>query len=168
MKTVTFSTALGTCGILWEAEAVTGFRLPDDRADLSKVPEIQDLARAPEWVRGLAQRVQKHLGGEPQDFSDVPYDFAKVSTFQRAVYQAALTVKSGQTRTYGWIAAQIGQPVTVSRAVGTALGQNPWPLLVPCHRFVGANGKMTGFSGPGGIQTKLRLLAIEGSQLNLQ
>jgi methylated-DNA-[protein]-cysteine S-methyltransferase len=76
-----------------------------------------------------------------------------------------LRVAPGMTKTYGWLAAAIGQPVSASRAVGTALGQNPWPLLVPCHRFVGADGKMTGFSAPGGVQTKLRLLSIEGAEL---
>ena len=71
----------------------------------------------------------------------------------------------GQTSTYGQLAAAIGRPLSEARAIGTALGQNPWPLLVPCHRFIGADGRMTGFSAPGGIKTKLRLLALEGVEL---
>jgi methylated-DNA-[protein]-cysteine S-methyltransferase len=74
-------------------------------------------------------------------------------------------VKAGHTATYGEIAASIGESAAASRAVGTALGANPWPLLIPCHRVVAATGKMTGFSGPGGISTKTRLLAVEGAQL---
>jgi methylated-DNA-[protein]-cysteine S-methyltransferase len=99
------------------------------------------------------------------DFSDCPLAWDSVTNFQSQVYRAALEVKSGLTATYGDLARAIGQPPGASRAVGTALGQNPWPLIVPCHRFVGANGKMTGFSGNGGIATKLKLLAIEGSEL---
>jgi methylated-DNA-[protein]-cysteine S-methyltransferase len=74
-------------------------------------------------------------------------------------------VKAGHTSSYGEITEAIGQPITASRAVGTALGDNPWPLLIPCHRIVSAAGKMTGFSGPGGIATKIKLLAVEGAQL---
>ena len=59
----------------------------------------------------------------------------------------------------------LGLPPGASRAVAAALGANPWPLLIPCHRIIGANGKMTGFSGPGGIATKIRLLTLEGTQL---
>ncbi len=89
----------------------------------------------------------------------------QVTPFQRDVYVAALGVKPGETWSYGQLTVAIGQPISAARAVGTALGQNPWPLLVPCHRFIGADGKMTGLSSPGGISTKLKLLALEGSQL---
>ena len=109
--------------------------------------------------------MQHHLAGDPQDFSDLPYDFARVPEFHRAVLRATLAVKSGHTTTYGALAATLGQPPGASRAVGTALGANPWPLVIPCHRVVAASGKMTGFSGPGGVDTKARLLALEGAQL---
>ncbi len=100
-----------------------------------------------------------------QDFSDLEYDFSEVSDFHRQVYHHALAVKPGTTCSYGDIARKMDQPPGASRAVGAALGANPWPLLIPCHRVVAANGKMTGFSGTGGIKTKLRLLALEGAQL---
>lgn len=119
----------------------------------------------PDWLRPIIERVQQHLRGSPEDFSDAPFDWNLATPFQRRIYEAALKTKSGQTATYGHLAKAIGEVPAVSRAVGTALGLNPWPLLVPCHRFVGANGKMTGFSAPGGIDTKLKLLAIEGSQM---
>lgn len=153
-----FSTALGPCAIAWEADTVTAFNLLDTLEETHTAP-------VPDWIEALIARVRHHLDGRVEDFVDVPYAWDRVNAFQRTVYQAALTVKSGQTLSYGDLARAIGHGPGAARAVGTALGQNPWPLLVPCHRFVGANGKMTGFSAPGGVQTKLRLLAIEGNQL---
>ncbi len=153
-----FDTALGACAIAWEADRVTGFRLLPTRAEADPAPP-------PDWVLAIVERVRRHLAGQPEDFTDVPYAWDTVSDFQRQIYEAALRVKSGRTISYGDLARAIGQGPAAARAVGTALGQNPWPLLVPCHRFVGADGRMTGFSAPGGIQTKLRLLALEGNQL---
>lgn len=157
MPTTSFSTAIGDCGISWEGERITGFALPPAEAS-----EQQD---APGFVVDAIERVREHLSGKMQDFSGLPYAWERVNGFQRAVYEAALKVPAGETWSYGQLTRAIGQPVAAARAVGSALGQNPWPLLVPCHRFVGADGKMTGFSAPGGIKTKLRLLALEGSQL---
>jgi methylated-DNA-[protein]-cysteine S-methyltransferase len=156
MPATCFDTPIGSCAIAWRADEITGFSLPPARVS-------QD--RPPPWVEAIIARVKRHLAGEMQDFSDVPYAWSGVPPFQRAVYQAALRVKAGRTWSYGQLAAVIGQPVAAARAVGTALGQNPWPLLVPCHRFIGADGRMTGFSAPGGIKTKLRLLALEGAEL---
>jgi len=152
----TTPSAIGSCTLWWEADKITRFMLLTDVAD-SVAP--------PDGLRPLIERVQTHLRGQPEDFSDVPYDWSRATDFQRRVYEAALLTKSGFTATYGDLAKAIGEAPAVSRAVGTALGLNPWPLLVPCHRFVGANGKMTGFSAPGGINTKLQLLAIEGNQM---
>jgi methylated-DNA-[protein]-cysteine S-methyltransferase len=155
----TFDTALGPCTVAWEGREVTGFRLLG--GDEASVPE----GDVPAWVQPLIARVRQHLAGAPEDYTDLPFAFSRVSAFQGEVYRGALQVKAGQTLTYGGLARAIGQPVAAARAVGTALGQNPWPLLVPCHRFVGADGTLTGFSAPGGIKTKLRLLALEGAQL---
>ena len=96
--------------------------------------------------------------------SDVNLDVAPPAPSIETVVSTS-AVKAGQTSSYGDIAAKLGYASGLSRAVGTALGANPWPLLVPCHRIVSVGGKMTGFSGPGGIKTKLRLLALEGAQL---
>ena len=155
MAAISFDTFFGRCAIVWEAEVITGFSLP---------PTQCGSRRPPPWVIGIISRVQRHLAGEMQDFADLPYSWDTVSDFQRQVYQAALSVKPGQTASYGQLAASAGHP-SMSREVGRALGQNPWPLLIPCHRFIGADGRMTGFSSPGGIKTKLRLLALEGAQL---
>jgi methylated-DNA-[protein]-cysteine S-methyltransferase len=156
MPSAVFDTTLGTCGLSWDGDLLTGFSFP---------PATAAPTETPDFVSAVIARVRDHLSGRLQDFSDLPYDWRRLSDFQRAVYQAALRVGPGQTATYGQLARAIGQPLTAARAIGTALGQNPWPLLVPCHRFVGADGRMTGFSAPGGIQTKLRLLALEGAQL---
>lgn len=154
----TFDTSLGICGIGWDEQGLTRFELPPAAAR-------SDDTAPPGWVHSIIERVRRHLRGEPQDFSDLTYDFSRVGEFCAQVLRATLAVPSGQTRSYGEIAAAIGQPAGASRSVGAALGSNPWPLLIPCHRIIASDGKMTGFSGPGGIETKLRLLALEGAQM---
>lgn len=156
MPAAVFPTPLGPCSLTWQDDRITGFRLP---------PVAGEEAAVPPWVATVIARVRRHLGGELQDFSDLPYAFESVGDFAAQVYRTTLQVKAGTTCSYGDIARKLGQAPAVSRAVGAALGANPWPLLVPCHRVVAGDGKMTGFSGPGGIKTKLRLLALEGSQL---
>ena len=142
--------------------------LPASVANAGRMPALHGAPDGtPHWVLALARRVQAHMTGDLQDFADVPFDWERVGEFQRAVYRVALGVKPGVTWSYGQVANALpGSPGPGgARSVGTALGQNPWPLLVPCHRFIGADGKMTGFSAPGGIKTKLKLLALEGAQL---
>lgn len=161
MPHATFLTPLGTCAIAWNDAGLTRFLLPDPERRSGGNTE----ADPPSWVREIIDRVQRHLAGEAQDFADVRFDYSRVPEFVRAVLRATLDVKPGHTSTYGDIATAIGQPLAASRAVGSALGDNPWPLLIPCHRIVAATGKMTGFSGPGGVATKIKLLALEGAQL---
>jgi len=167
-----FTTNRGVCGVPWNDAGLTAFALPparpeDFRADSEGVDrgDVDYSAAPPRWVAQLIEGVRAHLAGVSQDFGDVRYDFSRVTAFQRAVYTEALKVRAGVTQTYGGLARQIGSPVLASRAVGTALGRNPWLLLVPCHRFIGANGKLTGFSAPGGLATKRRLLALEGAEM---
>jgi len=162
MPETTFETSIGTCGLVWHEAGLTAFRLPDDTAALESVARGEGI---PEWIQTIVARVQRHLAGDWQDFSDLNYDFSETGDFPRQVYDATLRIKPGATCSYGDIANALDRPPGISRAVGTALGANPWPLLIPCHRVVASNGKMTGFSGPGGIKTKLRLLALEGAQL---
>ena len=156
MAATCFDTSFGRCAIAWEPGVITRFSLPPTPHRNQEPP--------PSWIIGIISRVERHLTGEMQDFADLPYSWATVSNFQQKVYRAALLVKPGQTASYGQLAAASGHP-SMSREVGRLLGQNPWPLLIPCHRFIGADGRMTGFSSPGGIKTKLRLLALEGAQL---
>lgn len=158
MSRTAFETVIGVCAIAWGDHGLTGFELPEAQTragDLSPSPEIA----------AIIERVRRHVRGEFQDFSDLRYDFRLVPAFNADVLRATLLVKAGQTRSYGEIAAALGQAAAASRAVGSALGANRWPLLIPCHRIVSASGRMTGFSGPGGVKTKLRLLALEGAQL---
>lgn len=159
MPRIAFPTSFGICALAWEEAGLTRFELPE------AAPSARDVQTPPTEIAAIIARVQRHLAGEAQDFSDLHYDFTRLPEFHRAVLRATLAVKSGHTATYGDIARTLGQPPGASRAVGTALGANPWPLLIPCHRIVAAGGKMTGFSGPGGVATKVRLLALEGAQL---
>jgi methylated-DNA-[protein]-cysteine S-methyltransferase len=165
-----FSTSLGVCGIAWNDTGLTGFQLPgagETATEKSLATRADATVRAepPARIASLIARVRRHLAGEPQDFAGERFDFSVVTPFQRRVYEAALTVKSGRTGSYGALARQLGLPPGASRAIGHALGRNPWPLLVPCHRFLSATGKLTGFSAPGGVKTKARLLALEGAEL---
>lgn len=166
-----FPTAFGTCGLAWNERALIAFQLPEQDVEET---ERRLAARArskaateprPEWVRRLVERVQHHLDGRMQDFSDVPLDWTRVSEFQHAVYLQAQAIKPGYKRSYGEIARALALGPEAARAVGVALAANPWPLVVPCHRVVSAGDKMTGFSASGGVRTKTRLLALEGAEL---
>lgn len=174
MPRLLFSTAFGPCGLAWSDTGLTAFVLPGrDAADteawltrLGGAPEAAaNLETAPPWVRDLVARVQGHLAGELQDFAAVPLDASRVSAFAWRVYAAARTIPAGQTRTCGELAAMLGEPPGSSRAMGALMGANLWPLIVPCHRIIGARGRLTGFSSTGGVRTKARLLALEGAQL---
>jgi methylated-DNA-[protein]-cysteine S-methyltransferase len=159
MPRATFDTPLGVCAIAWGDAGLTGFQLPGARA------RSDDVSALPPTIAAIIARVQRHLSGELQDFADLRFDFGDIAEFNLRVLRATLAVKAGRTATYSEIAAAIGEQPVASRGVGAALGANRWPLLIPCHRITGAHGKMTGFSGPGGIDTKVKLLALDGAQL---
>lgn len=163
MPRLFFATALGPCGLAWTGSTLTAFYLPGAAAPAGDPAASPD--EAPPWIRDLVARTQRHLAGEPQDFTNVPLELDAVPPFARRVYEAARAVPAGQTRTYGDLARSLGEPPAASRAIGAALGANPWPLIVPCHRIVGARDRLTGFSAAGGVRTKARLLVIEGAQL---
>jgi methylated-DNA-[protein]-cysteine S-methyltransferase len=158
-------TAIGLCGLAWNDIGLTAFALPG-RDDAGTAGDLAlRLEEAPAWIQELVARVQRHLAGELQDFTGVPLDYGPVSRFARRVYEATRTVAAGQTRTYGELAEMMEEPPGASRAIGAVLGANQWPLIVPCHRILGAKGRLTGFSAAGGVRTKARLLVIEGAQL---
>ena len=166
-----FPTRFGACGIAWNDTGLTGFQLPESSDALTE----QTLARKarsepavgepPTAVQQTIARVQQHFEGKMQDFSDVGLDWSRVTDFQQAVYLHAWTIKPGYKKSYGEIAKLMALGNEAARAVGVALATNPWPLIVPCHRVVSASDKMTGFSAPGGVRTKTRLLALEGAEL---
>jgi methylated-DNA-[protein]-cysteine S-methyltransferase len=164
------STSFGTCGIAWNERGISAFSLPesDDAALRQKfaahAPEVSG-PTIPPWIEATIATVQAHFNGAPQDFETSRLDWSLVSGFQRSVYQHTHAIKPGYKKSYGEIAQLMGLGRESARAVGVALGSNPWPLIVPCHRVVSASDKMTGFSAPGGVRTKTRLLALEGAEL---
>ncbi len=171
MPHLLFPTAFGTCGLAWNDSGLTGFQLPEATDALTE-QHIAAKARSqpaegapPDWVQRIIARVQQHLSGQLQDFSDVVIDWSRASDFQQAVYFQTLAIKPGYKKSYGEIAKLLALGPEAARAVGVALATNPWPLVVPCHRVVSANDKMTGFSAPGGVRTKTRLLVLEGAEL---
>ncbi len=110
-------------------------------------------------IRDLLKQLELYFSGKLKNFSFDWFDFSNCTEFQKKVYQAARQIHFGETKTYAQVATAIRQPKAV-RAVGTALGKNPWILLVPCHRVKAKSG-IGGFSAPGGIKTKLQLLRLE-------
>lgn len=162
-----FDTPIGSCGLAWSARGIVGLQLPEASPEKTRArlrrrwPEAQESAPPPEVAQTIAA-VLRLLGGEKQDLGGVPLDLAGVPEFYRRVYQIARTVPAGRTITYGEIARQMGVPHE-SREVGQALGRNPIAIIVPCHRVLGADGRMGGFSANGGVATKRRILEIEGA-----
>jgi len=160
-----FDTAIGRCGIAWGERGIVGLQLPEAREKetrarlLSRVPAASDQPPPPEIQRTL-DAIVALLGGGIGDLSAVTLDMADVPAFHRRVYAAARAIPPGATLSYGEIATRIGSP-GAARAVGQALGRNPFPIVVPCHRVLAANGKIGGFSANGGVATKLRMLAAE-------
>jgi methylated-DNA-[protein]-cysteine S-methyltransferase len=160
-----FSTAIGACGIAWNDRGITGVGLPEAQ---EKTLRARFRARFPEAqesplqfaVSKAIERIQALLQGERDDLSDVVLDDGDVPAFDRRVFDIARRIPPGSTRTYGDIATQLGDPL-LARAVGQALGHNPFPIIVPCHRVLAAGGKTGGFSATGGVETKFRMLAIE-------
>jgi len=163
-----FDTPLGRCALVWRGDAIIGASLPERndetmrRSLARRFPGAVE-AEPPAFVREVAHRVARHFAGELQDFADVPIGLT-ASAFESAVYAAALAIPCGETRTYGELARAIGQP-QAAQAVGIALGRNPVPILVPCHRILAGGGRSGGFSAPGGVATKFRILEIEGARL---
>src|SRR5262245_52634462 len=161
-----FETAIGTCGIAWSARGIVGMQLPEASAEKTRArlrrrfPEAVEQA-PPANVRTAIEAIAALLRGEPRDLSSVPLDLDDAPEFNRRVYAIARTIPPGATLSYGEITAKLGEPREVARDVGQALGQNPIPIIVPCHRVLAANGKPGGFSASGGVTTKLRLLNIE-------
>jgi methylated-DNA-[protein]-cysteine S-methyltransferase len=164
-----FETAIGACGIAWSDGGIVSVQLPerDDSATRARLARRCAGAREadpPPDVRRAIDAVVSLLNGEPTDLSFVTLDMEGVPDFHRRVYEVARTIPPGATRSYGDIASRLGDPGS-ARAVGQALGRNPFVIVVPCHRVLAAGGKTGGFSANGGTATKLTLLAIEGAQL---
>jgi methylated-DNA-[protein]-cysteine S-methyltransferase len=166
-----FDTPIGTCSLVWQDRTpdptIVGLRLPeqsaaDTRARIKRRwPGAEECAPTPE-VQAVIDRVLTLLSGQPVDLSDVPLDFGDAPEFHQRIYAVARTIPPGHTMTYGEIAKRLGVPHE-SREVGQAMGKNPIAIIMPCHRVLGADGKMGGFSATGGVAIKRRILEIEGA-----
>jgi methylated-DNA-[protein]-cysteine S-methyltransferase len=162
-----FDTPLGRCAIAWSERGVVGTQLPgsDDTATRRRIlPALPDAVEStpPPSVAAAIDAITGLLSGAPDDLTTVPLDLDGVPEFHRRVYDVARAIPPGETRSYGEVAAALGEP-GAAQAVGRALGNNPVPIVVPCHRVLAANGALHGFSAPGGIETKRRMLALEGA-----
>jgi methylated-DNA-[protein]-cysteine S-methyltransferase len=162
-----FDTALGACGVAWGDAGIVAMQLPEADAahtlarlqqrapDLRRAEPRAEARRAIDAVRALFR-------GEPADFCAVRLDMRHIAPLQRRIYERVRTIAPGRTMSYGEVAEGLGDR-HLARAVGQAMGRNPFAPIVPCHRVLAAGGKAGGFSAHGGLATKLRLLTIEGA-----
>jgi O-6-methylguanine DNA methyltransferase len=166
-----FDTAIGRCSIAWGKGGICGVHLPEATPSATRRrmslrhPEASESA-PPAMVARAIDRIVTLLRGEGTDLAQIPLDMALVPPFHRRVYELARTIPAGKTLSYGEVAARIGSP-GAARAVGQALGKNPFAIVVPCHRVLAAGGKPGGFSANGGVDTKLKMLRIEQAQRGL-
>ncbi|MGE5114861.1 MAG: methylated-DNA--[protein]-cysteine S-methyltransferase [Betaproteobacteria bacterium] len=163
-----FDTALGRCGIAWSERGIVAVQLPEADDAATRRGLLHRLSGAIEAepagdARRAVQAIRALLEGARADLRDLVLDEDGIDDFQRRVYAATRAIAPGETQTYGELARRIGEP-DAARAVGRALGRNPYTLIVPCHRVLAAHGATGGFSAHGGVATKLRLLAIEGAR----
>lgn len=162
-----FDTAIGNCAIAWSEAGICGVQLPEADTPQTRermrrrFPGAQEAAPTGDALAAVSG-VTAMLRGQAHDFSKLVLDMRGVPAFHQRVYALALGIAPGQTLTYGELAARLGEP-GAARAVGQALGRNPFAPVVPCHRVLAAGDKPGGFSAGGGVRTKLRLLIIEGA-----
>ncbi|MCX7363133.1 MAG: methylated-DNA--[protein]-cysteine S-methyltransferase [Alphaproteobacteria bacterium] len=163
-----FDSPIGTCGLVWSERGITGLQLPESKAAATRArvqrrwPDAREVTPPPPTIASAIERILALLGGASDDLGNIALDLEAAPDFHRKVYEVARTIAPGQTLTYGEIAKRLGVPHE-SREVGQALGRNPVAIIVPCHRVLGADGKMGGFSANGGVATKRRMLEIEGA-----
>jgi methylated-DNA-[protein]-cysteine S-methyltransferase len=166
-----FDTANGVAGIAWTDAGVVSFRLPaesgeaTERSLLRRLPDAVRRAPPPE-IAATIVAAQRYFEGEKIDFSAVKVDLGEQAPFFTQVYDLVRRLGWGETTTYGAVAKELGAGPESARAVGQAMASNPVPLIVPCHRVLAAGGKVGGFSAPGGSESKVRMLAIEGVDLS--
>lgn len=168
--TTLFETAIGRCGLAWRNDAVVAVQIPErtDDATIARLAAKAGVSATsagvgtvPPWVGEVVSGIVALLAGDDVDLTGVPVDLGTPGPLEEAVWATTRTIPRGSALTYGEVAARIGQP-GAAQAVGRALGTNPCPIVIPCHRVVGAGGALTGFSAHGGVETKRRMLLIEG------
>ncbi len=168
-----FDTAIGPCGLAWNPRGVVGAALPEltTEATLARLrrrhPEGEVVAEPPAHITRAADAIVALTEGQPADLTLVELDWTGANALEQQVWTLTRAIPPGETLTYGDIARTLGD-LALSRSVGQALGANPIPIIVPCHRVVAAEGKTGGFSAPGGVSTKLKLLNIERARTSAQ
>jgi methylated-DNA-[protein]-cysteine S-methyltransferase len=165
-----FATDIGDCAVAWNALGLTGVWLPEASAGRLRLRIARRRPRIPEKappasVAEAIVRITRLVGGERADLLEVRLDESRLSAFDRSVYAEARRIAPGRVITYAELAKRVGDGAS-ARAIGQSLGRNPFPIVVPCHRIVAADGALGGFSAPGGAATKRRLLAIENARLD--
>ncbi len=166
-----FETPIGPCGIVWGEHGIVGVQLPEATEGRTRTRLLKRFRSAhetppPAEIAATMDKIVVLLSGGTPDFSDAPLDTKTLPEFNRSVYEIISAIPPGQVMTYGEIAAKLGKEPQAARDVGQALGENPIPVIIPCHRVLAANGRPGGYSGSGGVKTKLRLLSIEGAKLS--
>jgi methylated-DNA-[protein]-cysteine S-methyltransferase len=162
-----FETAGGFCSIAWNDVGITRFQLPTRSAEaterllLRRLPDAQPDTPTPAVTEAVAA-VKRYFAGDEIDFSGFNLDLSEQDAFFKEIYAAARRVGWGRTTTYGTLAKELGAGPEAARDVGEAMAKNPVALFIPCHRVLAVGGKVGGFSAPGGAATKLRMLALEG------
>jgi methylated-DNA-[protein]-cysteine S-methyltransferase len=165
-----FETVMGFCAIAWSDAGVARFQLPTKNAEaadrlMRRRAFGAEPGALPEGIAAVVEAAKRYFGGEDIDFSQVPLDLAGQDAFFAQIYGALRRVHWGRTTTYGALAKEVGVGRERARDVGEAMAKNPMPLIIPCHRVLGAGGKIGGFSAPGGSKTKARMLELEGVRL---
>ena len=162
-----FDTPVGSCGIVWRDDGIiVGTQLPegraaDTRARLETRFEGVTSGAPPREVADAIARMVASLRGEADDLEDIPLDLSSLPPFQQRVFEVVRRIPAGETMSYGEVAAAAGSP-GAARAVGQALGRNPFPIVIPCHRVLAAGGRLGGFTATGGVSVKAKMLAAEG------
>jgi methylated-DNA-[protein]-cysteine S-methyltransferase len=157
-------------GVAWNAVGITSMHLPTDsaasaRSSLQRKAGSSSAAEPTGPVAEAIAAVKRYFNGEPVDFENVALDLGARSAFDQSVYVTVRRIGWGRTTTYGDVARLIGRGPQAARDVGQAMAHNPVPVIIPCHRVLAAGGKLGGFSAPGGVDTKLHMLELEGTQL---
>jgi methylated-DNA-[protein]-cysteine S-methyltransferase len=163
-----FGTVIGLCGVAWSQRGLVAVQFPEKDAArterrLAAKANSAGAADPPPVVAALMADIRRYLAGERVEFSAVAVDFEGIEPFRRSLYDALRGIGFGSTTTYGELAQRLGlEGPEAARDVGAAMGKNPVPVVIPCHRVLAAGGKLGGFSAPGGAATKQKLLALEG------
>ena len=162
-----FDTAIGRCALAWTEAGIVAVSLPEASPDVTRRRIRARLPGSteqppPAGIQQTIDRIVAMLDGAADDLADVELDLSGAGEFDRAVYQVTRGIPPGATLSYGAVAARLQQP-GAARAVGRALGNNPCPIIIACHRVVAADGSMHGFSANGGVATKRRMLQLEGA-----